>query len=275
MGPQLVVLAAGLGRRFGGDKQFAEVGPSREWLLDYALYDAREAGFSEAILVVRPGMEEWAKRPFPLSVRLAVQDQPLGTAHAVWSARGEVTGPFGVINADDFYGRETYVQLADFFRKECRSDCYALIGFPLEKTLSERGPVSRAICQLYADGYLQHIVERKDLSPGNPDLPHHQLVSMNCWAFHPGFLEFLDQKIHPFLRSGQAELFLPHLVGEAMAEKRVRVKVIPSCSEWLGMTFLSDLEEVKGKLAAKVAAGKYPSPLVTGSLSDPVTRAFE
>lgn len=270
MGPQLVVLAAGLGRRFGGDKQFAEVGPSGEWLLDYALYDARQAGFSEAVLVVRPGMEEWARRPFPLPVRLAVQDRPLGTAHAVWSARKAVTGPFAVINADDFYGRESYEQLAAFLRVECASDRYALIGFPLEETLSDSGPVARAVCQLDAGGYLSHIEERKELRKGEAG---GGLVSMNCWAFHPSFLDFLDKKIPAFLavydKGGPAELFLPHLAGEAMAERQASIKVIPTRSEWLGMTFAADLEQVKARLAGFVAAGIYPTPL-----DNPVAAVF-
>jgi Ser/Thr protein kinase RdoA (MazF antagonist) len=270
MGPQLVVLAAGLGRRFGGDKQFAEVGPSGEWLLDYALYDARQAGFSEAVLVVRPGMEEWARRPFPLPVRLAIQDRPLGTAHAVWSARKAVTGPFAVVNADDFYGRESYEQLAGFLRSECHSNRYALIGFPLEETLSDSGPVARALCRLDADGYLSHIEERKDLRKGEAS---GGFVSMNCWAFHPSFLDFLDEKMPAFLmaheKGGPSELFLPHLAGETMEERHATIKVIPTRSQWLGMTFASDLEQVKARLAGFVAAGRYPTPL-----DNPVAAVF-
>jgi NDP-sugar pyrophosphorylase family protein len=240
MNLQLLVLAAGLGRRFGGDKQTTPVGPNGEWLLDYALRDAREAGFTEAVLVVRPDMAWVGERAFPLPVRLAFQEAPLGTAHAVWSARRLIAAPFAAINADDYYGPESYVQLAAFLREKCDPAHYALIGFPLEMTLSDSGPVSRAICGADARGLLTHIEERADLRKGAPGLPAAALVSMNCWAFHPGFMAFLDDKIPAAPIEG--ELFLPDMVWRAVQERGVSVEVIPAAGAWMGLTYASDLK---------------------------------
>ena len=262
MGFQLVILAAGLGRRFGGDKQMAEVGPSGEWLLDYALYDARLAGFSEAVLVVRPEMEEIENRNFPLPVKLAFQEQPLGTAHALWSAREQVSGPFAVINADDFYGRESYFQLAGFLREECRPGHYGLIGFPLEKTLSDSGPVSRAICQVDGKGYLIDIEEHTGLIKGDPSLPLQALVSMNSWALHPDFLDFLEEEVVLFLKEKVGEFYLPTMIRKAL-RAGAKVKVLPAQSDWMGMTHQTDLGFVKEYLRREVKRGRYPSEGVT------------
>ena len=260
MGLQIVVLAAGLGRRFGGDKQVAEVGPSGEWLLDYALYDARLAGFSEAVLVVRPEMAHLAQRPFPLPVKLAFQELPLGTAHAVWSAHTEVNGPFAVINADDFYGRKSYFQLADFLRSECDPRYYAIIGFPLKETLAESGPVSRAILNLDADGDLISLEEKVGLTTFSASFPPETLVSMNSWALDPGFLDFLGEKVPPFLRTKaeREELYLPFLIRQAMEERSVRVNVITAKARWMGITHVEDLRSVRSRIRALVEEGEYP-----------------
>jgi len=250
MGMQIVVLAAGIGRRFGGDKQMAEVGPSGEWLMDYSLRDARLAGFTEAVLVVRPAMAGLVERTFPLPVKLAFQEKPLGTAHALWSARDLVTGPFAVINADDFYGLESYVQLADFLSGECGPGNYAVIGFPLEETLADSGPVSRAILQTDGEGFLINIEEYTGLTKNTPGFPAGALVSMNSWALDRDFLDFLEEKIPALLReqTGEGELYLPHLVRRAMEIRSVRVKVLPARGRWMGITHGGDLKEVRRRL---------------------------
>lgn len=261
---QIVVLAAGLGRRFGGDKQLVEVGPFGEWLLDYALQDARLAGFLEAVLVVRPEMAAIENRAFPLPVKLAFQYEPLGTAHALWSARDRISGPFAVVNADDYYGRESYFQLAAFLREECRPGHYGLIGFPLEKTLSDSGPVSRAICQVDAQGYLIDIEEHTGLIKSDPTLLRQSLVSMNSWALHPDFLEFLEEAFPRFLKDKKGEWYLPSMIREAIKTLDARVKVMPARSDWMGLTHASDLPLVRDRLSvfhnleAKVFPAFFP-----------------
>ena len=241
------------------------MGPSGEWLLDYALHDARLAGFSEAILVVRPEMEALAKRSFPLPVRLAFQDQQLGTAHAVWSARELIDGPFAVINADDFYGRESYFQLAAFLNDFCGPVLFGLIGFPLGETLSDSGPVSRAICQLDQWGYLIGIEEHPGLQKGGYAFPDTVLTSLNSWALHPVFFDFLDKRIAAFIDNKEgvkSELFLPTMIREVMQVRGVHVKVLSTRTQWIGLTHASDLTGVKARLKEWVEEGLYPSPLL-------------
>lgn len=265
-GGQLVVLAAGMGRRFGGDKQMAEVGPHGEWLLDYALYDARLAGFSEAVLVVRSEMADLTERVFPLPVRLAFQETPLGTAHALWSARALIHSPFSVINADDFYGRASYFQMAGFLEEVCSPSEYAVIGFPLGETLADSGPVSRALLETDPEGYLVDMEEYKSLEISNSEASLHALVSMNSWALDRSIMDFLEEKIPALLgEKNEKELLLPTLIRQAMAERSVRVKVLPARAQWFGITYPADLEGVRSRLRRFGQEGIYP-PLtgVTG-----------
>jgi Ser/Thr protein kinase RdoA (MazF antagonist)/NDP-sugar pyrophosphorylase family protein len=296
---KLIVLAAGLGRRFGGDKQTTGVGPRGEWLLDYALYDAQLAGFESAVLVVRPGMEDLAQRTFSLPVALALQDtpgtewgrkKPWGTAHALWAARKEISGPFAVVNADDFYGRETYQQLANFLRNECSPQQYALPGFPLQKTLSPNGTVSRALLRIRKNGLLERIEEWKKLErtaegagmyteEGHFQLaPEEARVSMNFWALHPSIFEYLAEAVPSFLNTHRGdktiEFLLPDLIQSLMQEQNIRVKVLPSPANWLGVTYSSDLQPVQQQFFEWTKEGLYPSPLLKEDLPAEVLRHF-
>jgi thiamine kinase-like enzyme len=267
-GLQLVVLAAGMGRRFGGDKQMAEVGPHGEWLLDYALYDARLAGFTEAILVVRHEMIVWSEREFPLPVQLAYQMPLLGTAHALWAARDLIKGPFAVINADDFYGRASYFQLAGFLREVCSPSEYAVIGFPLGETLADSGPVSRAVLQTDPEGFLVDIEEYKGLEKNNSEASLHALVSMNSWALDRSFMDFLEEKIPPLLGEvNEKELLLPTMIRQAMAERSVRVKVLPARTRWIGITHLSDLELVRDRMRRLYEEEVFPAFFPSGKIT--------
>ena len=298
-GPQLLVLAAGLGRRFGGDKQIAEVGPAGEWLLDYSLYDARQAGFAEAVLVVRPDLTDLLDRPFPLPVKWVFQEtpgtewgrtRPWGTAHAVWSARDALDRPFAVVNADDYYGRESFFQLARFLRDQAGPRQYALVGFPLEKTLSPAGPVSRALCRVDRHGRLQRLEEwtrlersasgigRRLDGGGWQPAPDGALVSMNCWAFHPDFLDLLDRHVPAFVQAHagdlQAEIFLPDLVGRSLQEQQASIRLLPAESRWLGITYSGDLSVARKQIAAWVEAGIYPADLTDPPVPPEVWQAY-
>jgi bifunctional N-acetylglucosamine-1-phosphate-uridyltransferase/glucosamine-1-phosphate-acetyltransferase GlmU-like protein len=246
----LVVLAAGLGKRYGGGiKQLAPVGPAGETLLEYTSYDAARAGFTRAVLVVRPGIEP--PRVGGLEVAVALQTEPLGTAHALLAAEGVVSGPMAVANADDFYGREAIAAMARFLGEG--TDAWAVAGYKLKDTLSPEGGVSRAILRTDEGAWLTDIEERRNITSGG-DEP----VSMNLWAFTPRVFDVL----RAFMRGPRAgEYILPDAVAEAVSARKARVKVLPAGSRWMGITHSGDRARVAGEMAALVAAGTYPSPL--------------
>jgi hypothetical protein len=282
----LVVLAAGLGSRFGGLKQLEPLGPGGETLLDYTVRDARRAGFERVVFIIRhefeaefrakvgarfEGKMELAyafqelsslpdgKRPPPARVR------PWGTGHALWCARELLPGPCAVVNADDFYGAPAYVGLAAFLRAQSGAAAaerdfpvYALAGYPLGLTLSEHGAVSRGICEVDAEGWLRGITERSGITPSElgpgRSLTAETVVSMNCWAFTPEFWPQLDAAWRAFIaeKGGdeRAEFYLPAAVDRLLVEGSARVRVLPTASPWFGVTFREDAPQVRAALAA-------------------------
>ena len=268
----LVVLAAGMGRRFGGDKQLAHLGPSGELLSDYTLYDAIEAGADRAVFVVRPdlraALEEhhrgWRDR---IALSYPVQEHPTGTTDAVLVAGDEVPGWSVVVNADDFYGREAIAAAADWIRMaDTRVGPSAgVIAFRLGDTFSDRGGVSRALLETDAEGCLTSIVERRDLTPDSglaPELP----VSMNCWVLPPGIKGLLQEETEWFRgqpggRAGQ-ELPLPESMGRLVKRGKLRVKVLPAGRGWIGITHADDVPRARAALAARAARGEYPDSLL-------------
>ena len=267
-----MVLAAGMGRRFGGDKQLAPLGPSGELLSDYTLHDAIEAGADRAVFVVRPDLESalrahhqgWGHR---IEFRYPVQPRPVGTTDAVLHAGDEVPGWSVVVNADDFYGREAISAAADWIRiGDTRiGPSAAAIAFRLGDTFSGRGEVSRALLETDAEGWLTSIVERRDLTPDSglaPDLP----VSMNCWVLPPGMKGLLQEETEWF--RGQSggpagqELPLPESMGRLVQRGMLRVKVLPAGRGWIGITHADDVPRARAALAARVAGGEYPEPLL-------------
>jgi len=282
---QLVVLAAGLGSRYGGLKQLDGVGPHGATLMEYSLFDARRAGFAEAVFVIRPDMEE-AFRGFAarlagrLSWRTVLQrledvppgvavppgrDKPWGTAHAVLAAAPAIHGPFAVLNADDFYGAEAFAALAAFLRAptSARPPHFAVVGYRLRDTLSEAGPVNRGVCRLDGDGWLQAIEEVMNIDgSADPDA----IVSMNLWGFTPALFALLQAGLTSFFRSadaGRGEYLLPSAVREAIARVECRVRVLESGSRWFGITHPADRPGVAAALRALVTAGRYPERLWT------------
>jgi hypothetical protein len=299
MSLSLVVLAAGMGSRYGGPKQIDRVGPGGATLVDYAIFDARRAGFERAILVVREGMEaemreavgERIARRFRLGY--AVQHaaaspggaappgraKPWGTGHATLAAARLVDGPFAVVNADDFYGAASYRILADHLRRGARGPVpeHALVGFPLAATLSPDGPVSRGVCTVDADGFLTAIrevlkVERDaDAARFLDDdgswrrLPGETPVSLNFWGFAPEMLNALAFGWERFLArhaaSLTAEYYLPASVQALVEQGKARVRVLGGGGPWAGLTYPGDRPRLVELIAALTARGDYPSEL--------------
>ncbi|HEU4698984.1 MAG TPA: NTP transferase domain-containing protein [Gemmatimonadales bacterium] len=279
--PTLVALAAGMGSRFGGPKQLEPLGPSGETFLDFAFYDALNAGFTQAVLVVRPEMHEaftkglvarWRDRMPVAFVDQTIETakgpvartKPWGTGQAVLAAAGEVHAPFGVMNADDFYGAAAYRTLHGFLHtRDPASTIYAVLGFPLGATLAEQGGVNRAVLRVDPEGWLEHAEEVKDIVPGRfpPDTP----VSMNMWGFTPAVFPQLAAGFHDFLAGSAAdpaaEYLLPTVVERLIAERRARVRVLPATGPWAGLTHPEDRPRVVAFLRDLVERGVYPSPV--------------
>jgi len=293
----LVVLAAGLSSRFGSDKQLASVGPHDEALMDYAVFDAVLAGFDGVTFVIRRELEQrfqnHAERRFGkrLSVSFAYQDladlptgfsvptirkKPWGTAHAILAARDIVRDPFVVINADDFYGASAYALLHEHLTS-CHATGtgdFAMIGYPLGDTFSPFGGVSRGICECDARGFLEKLLEIKQIEEkdgkiagftvsGEPfSLRGDEIVSMNIWGLTPAVFPILEQQLSEFLlmhgEDPDAEFLISSALNEQIATGRTRLKVIPTRDRWLGMTFERDRENVMRQLATLVQRGDYP-----------------
>ena len=264
----LVVMAAGLGSRFGGTKQLAQVGPNGEAFLDFAIADARAAGANRVVLIVRSDIEadvrqHFAARgglPSDLDVAYVCQDEhgpsrpkPWGTAHAVLSAAEAISGPFMVCNADDYYGPTAYAALAQAIEKMAYDEAW-LCGYHLDHTLPVEGTVTRGVCQVDGDR-LTGIVEQEGISRADHTLPEDTLVSMNLWAFSPAFLDALEVGFTRFLDqhgdSPAAEYLLPHVVAAEMKIGALTVKVVTTEESWIGVTNPDDLEVARAALKSR------------------------
>jgi NDP-sugar pyrophosphorylase family protein len=289
MSLSLVVLAAGLGSRYGGMKQIDPVGPAGETVLDYAVFDARRAGFTRVVFVIRRDFEALFRENIGArySGRIAVdyvfqslealpagfavpagREKPWGTGHAAWCAREALPANFAVINADDFYGADSFAQLARFLGA-ARGPEFAMVGFRLANTLSEHGAVSRGVTSVAAGGRLRTIVETHGITaaaigPGKK-YTGGEFVSMNCWGFTPALFAGLDGQFQDFLRSRsgepKAEFYLPAAVSEMIARGEATARVLPTESTWFGITYREDKARVQTAIAALVRAGRYPEKL--------------
>lgn len=271
MAPTLVVLAAGLGSRFGGDKQLAGLGPGGRPLLAYALHDAARAGFARAVLVIREGLEAPLRAALPdpaLPFDCVIQEpragKPWGTGHAVLAAAPLVDQPFMVVNADDFYGAESYRAMAHFLGgdHDPHPPTFAIGAFPLGATLSAHGPVNRGICRFDAEGWLAAIEEVSGLRMEDSAWPADTPVSMNCWGFTPMAMSLLDKRFRAFRaapdRAPDAEFMLPEAVGAMVAAGEVRVRHVPVPGPWLGVTYPADRDPVAAALEELGRSGEYP-----------------
>ncbi len=292
--PTLLVLAAGMGSRYGGLKQIDPVGPSGETVLDYAVFDALRAGFGRVVFVIRRDFEELfrtqigARYTGKIAIDYVFQsldalplghtppagrEKPWGTGHAVWCARDAVKENFAVINADDFYGADSFNRLAAFLTaapaKSSAADEFAIVGFRMANTLSENGSVSRGVCATDATGHLASIVETHgitaaEVGPGKK-FAGDTIVSMNCWGFTPALFAGLDTQFREFFAARGAEpkseFYLPASVSTMIARGETTVRVLPTDSAWFGVTYREDKPRVQAALLALVQAGRYPARL--------------
>ncbi len=292
--PTLLVLAAGMGSRYGGLKQLDPVGPSGETILDYGVFDAIRAGFGRIVFVIRRDFEAAfreaivSKYEGRIDVDLVYQgldllpaghgvpagrEKPWGTGHAVWCAREAVKGPFAVIGADDFFGRDAFERLANFLREVdgktgAGSAELCMVGYRLDRTLSEHGSVSRGVCEVGPDGFLVRITERTAIEPsqlGRGDLRGDEVVSMNAFGFTPAVFATLDRELRAFLteRGGEmkSEFYLPSAVTTMIVRGEARVRVLPTTGEWFGVTNRDDRPRVVAALGRLVERGDYPRSL--------------
>jgi dTDP-glucose pyrophosphorylase len=296
MSPTLVLLAAGVGSRYGGPKQIDPVGPGGTTLIDYAAYDARRVGFDRVVLVV--GSENQAavqaaagdRIARHLSVEYAVQDtilppgfrpppgrtKPWGTGHALLAAALHIHGPFAVLNADDFYGAGSYRILADWFRRTGSDAEHALVSFELRTTLSPAGPVNRGLCQVDDDGGLREIREvlkieadgdeaRHPSGDGFIRVPGDTPVSLNFWGFAPDIVPPFESAFARFLEehgaSTSAELFIPDVVQPLIESGIAVVRVLPGGGPWAGLTYKEDRAHLVALLEELTARGEYPRDL--------------
>jgi NDP-sugar pyrophosphorylase family protein len=296
--PTLLILAAGMASRYGGNlEQIQEFGPGGETIMDYSLFDAIRAGFGKTVFIIRKDFADGFKQMFEPRLRGKVEveyvfqeltdlpkgfsvpvgrTKPWGTGHAMLCAESAILEPFIVINADDFYGKDAFVKAAQFLDKEVGPNKYANIGYELIKTLSDHGTVSRGVCTVDAAGNLTGIKERTKIYPEGGKIiyeeegvkheaPLDAKVSMNFWCFHPSVFEVTRQQFTDFLRAhGQepkSEFFIPLVADEFIRSGQGTVRLVPTSSQWFGVTYQEDAPFVKKSINDLVERGEYPAKL--------------
>ncbi len=299
--PVLVVMAAGMGSRYGGLKQIDPVGSQGEAILDYSLYDAYQAGFETAVIIIKDAirkdfMETVGKRleNCPMEIRYAYQEldqlpegytlpegrtKPWGTCHAVLAAKEAIDGaPFAVLNADDFYGRTAFHTVYNWLVNDIEEDTYCMVGYEVGRTVTDNGGVTRGICRANDKGYLKEITEirgietysggiRMPQGDGWLDLDSKSLVSMNFWGYMPSFFDHLERCFPPFLDKAlqndpmKGEFLLPTFIGQLIREEKISLKVLSSPDNWFGVTYAADKPKVVAALKALTERGEYPDGL--------------
>ncbi len=299
MKPTLLVLAAGMGSRYGGLKQADQVGPSGETIIDYSIYDAIEAGFGKIVMVVRQNILAEMKALFDprwgdkITIEYAIQEvnvpiegidnlperkKPWGTGHAVMVTKKLINEPFAVINADDFYGADAFKIMSAYLQNGISENENAMVGYILKNTLSDHGFVSRGVCETDKDNYLYTITERtnieringevvfKDEEGNQTPLDETAHVSMNYWGFMPSFFKEVETQFKAFVKENfdneKAEFFIPLIVSKMMEQKGLKIKVLESTAQWMGVTYKEDKPVVEEKIKQLVKAGTYPEKLV-------------
>ena len=299
MRPTLFVLAAGMGSRYGGLKQLDGLGPNGETIMDYSIFDAIRGGFGKLVFVIRKSFEKdfrekiISKYENHIPVEVVFQDlndlpegftcpegrqKPWGTNHAVLMGRKVIKEPFAVINADDFYGRDSFAVIGKWLSElDGTRNEYCMVGYRVGNTLSESGSVARGVCTTNAEGYLTGVVERTAIERIDGDiqftdengqkvvLEENTPVSMNMWGFTPDYFDYSEAYFKEFLKANinnpKSEYFIPLMVNKLITEGMARVKVLDTTSRWFGVTYAADRQGVVDKIQALVDAGEYPAKL--------------
>jgi len=300
--PTLLILAAGMGSRYGGLKQMDPMGPNGETVLDYSVFDAIRAGFKRVIFIIRKDFAEsfqasvGSRFAGKIEVEYAYQalddlpmgftvpegrTKPWGTTHAIRAARHLVKGPFAVINADDFYGSDSYQRAVDFLQNTPTDDGlehYAMVGYELLKTLSDHGDVNRGICRSDARGFLASVeevvkIQREEggiiygdyLNGERHEVPADSLVSMNFWVFQASFLSRIEEEFTQFLQQRgheeKSECYIPTVVDSLIRNRKADCAVLPTNSSWFGVTYPEDKPHVVANIQKLIDAGAYPSSI--------------
>ncbi|NQU35042.1 MAG: nucleotidyltransferase [Bacteroidetes bacterium] len=297
MKPTLLILAAGIGSRYGGVKQMDKIGPSGESIIDYSVFDAIRAGFGKVVFVLNPKIESEFKEVYEARLAGKIETdyvlqkvdavptgvsvnnkrvKPWGTGHAVLVAKNAIKEPFAVINADDFYGDNAFNLISDFLTGlKTDSSKYAMVGYKLANTLSENGSVSRGICKT-EKGFLTDVVERTSIKYDNDDIVFNEngknekidansIVSMNFWGFSPLYFKQLEHDFINFINNNsnelKAEFYIPSVVNDLIDKNKASIKMLTSNDQWFGVTYQEDKETTIKKVAELVSQGVYPENL--------------
>lgn len=290
----LLLMAAGSGSRYGKLKQFDELGPAKEFLMEFSIFDALSVGFTHIVVITKAAnqtfLQEYLSKRLPKDIKLDVlvqditdlpeaetlevkREKPWGTAHAVWTARNVIQSEFVIINADDYYGKQAFEGAAHFIKNNTAKNIYALVGYQLKDTLSEHGSVSRGVCKV-EDNHLVSIEEHTKIEAVDEKIVDEDsgrildpdtIVSMNFWICNPSIFNYIETYFKNFLSIPEnlekSEIYLPFVAQEMMANGLIDIHVISSNSEWFGVTYYEDKAEAVNTLSQLTKNGKYPTPL--------------
>lgn len=302
MKPTLLILAAGMGSRYGGLKQIDGIGPNEEPIIEYSIYDAIQAGFGKIVFIIRKEFDQAFRSRFskfeqlieiayayqPVQVDLPGVDmverqKPWGTAHAVLVGKEHIQEPFAVINADDYYGANSFSIMAKFLKEECSPTKMSMLGYVLDNTLSEHGTVNRGVCQVNNKNELIEVVERIKIAKvdgtvmynvgadeASEKLDAKSSVSMNYWGFHPSLFEHMDKGLTQFMKEHaqdpKAEYYIPSLITDLIESKTLAIEVIPTNDNWFGVTYKEDKPMAVAAIEDQINKGTYPIKLWEGKL---------
>ena len=297
MQPTLLILAAGMGSRYGGLKQIDGIGPNEEPIIEYSIYDAIKAGFGKIVFVIRKEFDEAFRSRFdqfaskiaieyvyqPVNFKvdgldLIERTKPWGTSHAVLVAKDVINEPFAVINADDYYGAGSFKLMADFLVKDCTPSQMSMIGYVLKNTLSDHGTVNRGVCKVDGKNNLIEVNERTKLAMQNGvvkynigtedpqgDESPNASVSMNYWGFHPSIFDHIEKGLFDFMSANTdhptAEYYIPEIVTEMIVTEKMSVSVIPTDDSWFGVTYKEDKQMAIDSINKHIDSGIYPNKL--------------